>query len=74
MAYDEGTCYWCGKKLPLTKDKKRYEAIFSLKTDTLQTRRNFCNERCLNAFKKKAKYRDDSTLGWYFLPAYQGKS
>jgi len=46
MKYDECTCFWCGKSV------ENQIACFSLKTDTMQTRRNFCNEEHLLSFKR----------------------
>jgi len=63
MAYDENTCYWCGKDIT---DKKAY---YSMPTDTVGSRRNFCCQKHIKEFKDHAKKNECGDL---ILPLYFG--
>ena len=73
MTYDENTCYWCGNELPRNKDKSHH-AFYSFATDTLKTRRSFCCEEHILAFKAAAVYDPDEVPGsQYKLRPYAGR-
>ena len=67
MGYDETTCFWCGKHI-------EGKATCSLGTDTLQTRRNFCNNECIVAFKDFFDYRGSSEFGKKPVLPYKGRN
>jgi len=71
MKYSEDTCYWCGKKLDsfIQSSDEYYNAVYSLATDTIRTRRNFCCEQHLLAFKQTATGKKGSLK----LKPYYGK-
>ena len=67
MKYEEKYCYWCKKN---TENK---EVTYSIGTDTLQTRRNFCNHDCFQAFKTYFKYQGMGDFAKKPVVPYKGK-
>ena len=65
MKYNNELCFYCGKYIGAGNN-----AVISLSTDTYNTQRNFCSNKCIHEFKQKAK---KSKSGFYTLPVYYGK-
>jgi hypothetical protein len=71
--YSEDNCFWCSKKLPYNPKTREYTAVYSLGTDTVFTRRNFCDEECINAFKDFFGFRGGLSGFSKTVTPYKGK-